>query len=115
MKVVYIAGPFTAPTAWGIESNIRGAEMVAFEIALRGAMPLCPHTNTRYFHGTCTPEFWYAGTMELLKRCDAVMLTPNWTLSEGAKREWAYAKEHKIPVFHYPDEASFLAWLKGEK
>ena len=49
MKVVYIAGPYTAPDAWQRELNIRAAEMMAMEVAKLGAMPLCPHTNTRFF------------------------------------------------------------------
>jgi len=26
MKIVYVAGPFRAPTSWGIAENIRAAE-----------------------------------------------------------------------------------------
>ena len=51
MKLVYIAGPFRAPTPWGIEENVRHAERHAFEIAKLGAMPVCPHANTRHFDG----------------------------------------------------------------
>ena len=100
MQVVYIAGPFTGKTAWDVEQNVRRAEILALEVARLGAMPLCPHTNTRFFYGQCDEEFWYAGTMELLCRCDAVFMVPGWEHSKGATTERACAIELGIPVFH---------------
>lgn len=70
MKLGYVIGPFTADTQWGIAENVRRAERAGYIVALHGAMPVIPHANTQNFHGICTPGFWYAGTMELLKRCD---------------------------------------------
>jgi hypothetical protein len=71
VKLVYIAGPFTAATPWRVEQNVRRAEEAGLWVAEHGAMPVIPHANTRYFHGECTPEFWYEGTLELLRRCAA--------------------------------------------
>ena len=99
MKLVYVAGKFTGPNSWAIEQNVRAAEDVGMQIALLGAMPVIPHSNTRFFHGTFTDEFWYEGTMELLRRCDAVMLVPGWQKSRGAQTEAAEAKRLGIPVF----------------
>ena len=89
MKVAYIAGPFRAPTAWGVAENVRAAERVAMTVAECGAMPMCPHANTANFDGTLTGDFWLAGTMELLRRCDVIVLLPNWRLSQGARMEEA--------------------------
>lgn len=99
MKVVYVAGPFRAKTQWGIIQNVRKAEEVALEVARAGAMPLCPHTNTRYFHGLLTEEFWLEGTLELLRRCDAIVMVGGWQYSSGSKVELAEAKELGLPVF----------------
>jgi len=104
MKVVYIAGPFTGATAWDIEQNVRRAEEAALEVAGLGAMPLCPHTNSRFFYGQNTPEFWYEGTMELLRRCDAILLLPDWQESKGCIAEEAEAKRlglPRFPIAHY--------------
>jgi hypothetical protein len=103
MKVIYIAGRFRGKTAWDVEQNIRRAEDVAFNVACLGAMPLCPHTNTRFFDGTLTAEFWLSGTMELMKRCDAVFLVSGYEDSEGSKEEVVKALELNMPVF-YPDQ-----------
>lgn len=100
MKVVYIAGPFRADAPWGVENNIRTAEFFGLEVAKLGAVPLIPHTMYRFFDGSLPDEFWLGGTMELLCKCDAVLLTPKWFLSTGAKAEKAEAERIGIPVFH---------------
>ena len=99
MKVVYIAGPFRGPNAWEIEQNIRRAEALALDVWRLGAAVLCPHTNTRFFQGAADDRVWLDGDLELLARCDAVMLTPDWTRSSGARAEVAFAQARGIPVF----------------
>ena len=91
MKLVYIAGPYRAPTAWGIALNVRSAERVGLEVARAGAMPLIPHANTAHFHGECTDELWIDGTLELLRRCDAAVFLPGWPGSNGSRSEWLEA------------------------
>lgn len=101
MKIVYIAGPYRAPTRWEQNQNIHNAEEVAIRVARRGDMPVCPHANTRpYFEDVQGDEFWIAGTLALLERCDVVMTVPGWERSRGARGEVARAKELGIPVEH---------------
>lgn len=99
MPVIYIAGPFRGANAWEVEQNIRRAENLAFQVAQLGAMFLCPHTMTRHMDGTETDEFWLAGTLELLRRCDAVLFTPCWSKSSGARGEHAEAQRLGLPCF----------------
>ncbi len=109
LKLVYIAGRYRAPTGWQIDQNIQRAREFGAEVAKMGAMPLVPHANTAHYDGLNTDEFWLAGTLELLKRCDAVMLIPNWEASSGARAEVAYAQENGIPTFqHLIDLAVWL-------
>lgn len=68
MKLIYLAGPFRATTGWGIEQNVRRAEVVALELWKMGVAVLCPHANTRMFHGEAPDELWLEGTMEMLRR-----------------------------------------------
>jgi hypothetical protein len=99
MKVIYIAGKFRGPNAWVIENNIRRAEEAAFEVAKLGAAPLCPHTNTRFFHGTQTDQWWLDATLALLRKCDAIFLIKGWEESAGARSEHAEAQTMRIPIF----------------
>jgi len=109
MKVVYIAGPFTGKTAWDVELNVRRAEEAALEVARLGAAPLCPHANSRFFHGQCTAEFWYEATLELLRRADAVLFVGRYRASRGSMAELEEAERRGIPRFF--DLLELEAWL----
>lgn len=100
MKVVYVAGRFSAPDQWQRARNVRAAENLAFAVAEAGAMPLNPLANTCNFYGTLSEDnLWYPGTLELLRRCDAIILVPGWEGSKGVTAEIAEAKRLDIPVF----------------
>lgn len=99
MKVVYIAGPFRGPNSWEIECNIRRAEELALSAWRAGYAVICPHTNTRFFQGAGPDQIWLEGDIEILRRCDAVLLTEDWQRSSGARAEVDVAKAQGIPVF----------------
>lgn len=109
MKVIYVAGRFRGETAWDVAQNIRTAEVRGFEVAKLGAMPLIPHANTAQFDRTLTAEFWLDGTLELLRRCDAVLTVDNWQRSAGAVNEVKEAEARGMPVFH--EISALNLWL----
>lgn len=100
MKVVYIAGPFRAKTGWLIEQNVRRAEELGLAVSRLGVAPLIPHCNTRNFQGEGEDSYWLEATMELLRRCDAMILVPGWEKSSGTRAEVNEAARIGIPVFH---------------
>ena len=104
MTVVYIAGPFRGKSSWDVEQNIRRAETLALEVWRLGAVALCPHTNTRFFDGAADDRIWLDGDMELLKRCDAVLLTADWARSTGASAEKEHAHAIGVPVLFSIEE-----------
>jgi hypothetical protein len=108
--VVYIAGPFRASTPWGVEQNVRRAEMVALLVWEMGGAALCPHTNTRFFDKALPDEIWLNGDLALLAKCDALMLTENWAQSTGARAERAFAEGRGIPVFE--TLPALLDWVR---
>lgn len=108
MKLVYIAGPFRAATAWGVAENVRAAERVGLEVARVGYMPVIPHANTAHFHGEGDDDFWIEGTPELLRRCDAVVLVPGWERSSGTRAEITEARLRNIPVYATPQMLPFV-------
>lgn len=99
MFIIYICGPFSADTNWAIKRNIREAEKLSLEVANLGLGFICPHKNSEEFFGLLTPEYWYEMTLELLRRCDAVLLFGAWGKSKGALAEREEAMRLKKPVF----------------
>lgn len=99
MKLIYIAGPFRGSNQWQIAENVHRAMELASQAVELGVMPVCPHGMTRDFHGHGDDELWLEGTMELMRRCDAVLLTPDWRRSTGATLERQEALRLGLPVF----------------
>lgn len=98
-KVVYVAGPFRAANQWQQFQNIRRAETLAFEVWRLGAVAICPHLNTAHFQDALPDKVWLDGDLEIVRRCDAVVLVAGWERSQGAKLEKQLAHELGIPVF----------------
>lgn len=99
MKLVYVAGPYRAKTVWRITRNIERARELGLRVALLGAVPVVPHANTALYDGELPDQFWLDGTLELMRRCDAVVLTSEWHESQGARGELKEARRLRIPVF----------------
>lgn len=99
MNVIYISGPFRADNSWEVEQNIRRAEALSLEVWRNGMVAICPHANTRFFQGAAPDEVWLRGDIEILLRCDAVLLVPGWEGSVGTRGEVEAAEKRGIPVF----------------
>ena len=78
-------------------------------------MPMIPHANTRYFHGTGSDSFWLEGTMELMRRCDGVYLIDGWEVSSGSRAEKAEAEGLGLKVFTSSDHKELGQWSKSER
>jgi len=100
MKVAYIAGPYRADTPSGIVENIRKAEAVAIKYWKLGYAVICPHRNTALFDGLCPDETWLKGDIEILKRCDVIVMMKTWKHSSGALDELAEAVEAGLKVIY---------------
>lgn len=114
MKLVYVAGPYRAPTEFGVLENIRNAEALALRVWKAGAACICPHKNTAFFGGAADDSVWLAGDIEMMIRCDAVIVTDGWHRSSGTRDEIRIAKERGIPVFYGSEWPSFIRWLTPE-
>lgn len=110
MKLVYVAGPFSAHNDIEIEANIVEAERIGEMVRQVGAFPVIPHANGRNFKHLGTYEFWIEGTLELMRRCDAVMLVPGHERSDGTQGEIREARRLGLPVFEALAQLGF--WLK---
>lgn len=96
--LIYVAGPYRAPTAWQREQNIHRARTWGVALAKAGAYPVIPHANTAHFDGEAEDTLWLAGTLELMRRCDGVLLIDGWDRSSGARAEREEAYRLGLPV-----------------
>jgi allantoicase len=110
MPVVYVAGRFRGENAWEIENNVRRAEDVSFEVLKLGASVICPHANTRFFHGSLPDQVFIDATLALLAKSDAIFMMQDWHRSEGARGERRYAFDHHIPIFYDLDDLE--GWVR---
>lgn len=113
MKLIYIAGPYRPYTCadgtWiGTSMNIRNAEVTAVhlvnELGHLGLFPVVPHLNTRGFESQVkknSDQYFLDGTMAILERCDAVLLTMSDAdvVSVGTKAEVHRAHQLGIQVY----------------
>jgi len=99
MKLVYIAGPYRGSCPWETDLNIQNARQSGAAIARIGYFPVVPHANTAHYDGVNTDTFWLAGTLELMRRCDVVVMTGAWEESRGSVAERKEAKTLGIPVY----------------
>ena len=105
MKLIYIAGPYRGD----VEANILAATRMG-QILKRGqkVFPIVPHVN-----GDGPDDYMLAGTMALMRRCDAVLALPTWQSSQGAVAEIRDADARGLPVFYSVDE--LYRWVDGKK
>lgn len=116
MRLLYVAGKYRGPSLWEIENNVRRAEEVAFELWLLGAAVICPHTNSRFFHGILPDEDLLDGTRVIMERCDGIVLIPGWEDSIGARAERAMAYSRRLSQFIWPEDRDRIkAWIDAEE
>lgn len=99
LSLVYVAGAFTAPTPYGVRVNIQHAEEWSAALISLGIFPVCPHLAVGCFGGLAPESFFLAGTLELMRRCDGVLMVPGWQASRGSVAERAEALRLGIPVW----------------
>ena len=61
--LIYVAGPYRAPTAWQREQNIHRAREVGVMLARAGAYPVIPHANTAHLDGEADDALWLFPTV----------------------------------------------------
>jgi len=88
IKLVYIAGPYRGDgTPDCIHENIQVARIIAKKYWQAGYAVICPHMNSAYMDGVCPDETFLEGAIEILKRCDGIVMMPNWQQSAGSRDE----------------------------
>ena len=122
LPLIYVAGPYRAATRDDIARNIDAARVVGISAAALGWFPVIPHANTAHMELDLPglgDDFWLAGTLEMMERCDAVVLVPGWQNSAGTRGEIIRADELRIPIFRtldtLPRARAFIEWIKASE
>lgn len=95
--LVYVAGPYSAPTREGVAANIAKAEAIGKAIIQAGYVPVIPHRITGHWETDPTFDHWTHDDwmqrfcLPLLDRCDAILMMPGWEHSKGSRMEYEYA------------------------
>lgn len=112
IDLVYVAGPYSADTVEGRSANIKAAWKAGCQVAALGVYPVVPHMNTAHMDKIQDWQWWIDATLELMLRCNAVLMMAGWEKSRGARGEEAMAKKVGIPVFY--NIADLAGWVAGQ-
>ena len=97
--IVYIAGPYSPINGLTINENVNNAKELAKECWKNDIPAICPQMNTAFMDAVTSPDVFYIGDLDIIERCDAVLMVPGWEKSFGAKMERLHALREEIPVF----------------
>ena len=107
IKLVYVAGKYTAKNKFDRNQNINEARIVGLNLWKLGYATIIPHCNTAKFEDydpLISWEVYMSGYLEMVSRCDAVVLVNNYKNSRGALMEKKFAEDNNIPVYESIDE-----------
>ncbi|MDP2692202.1 MAG: DUF4406 domain-containing protein [bacterium] len=104
MKVIYTAGPYTDHRgSFFIWKNISRAAEEAHWLLCNGYAVICPHLNTQYLDSNnengATPRKILQQDLELIKRCDGILLLRGWEYSHGVREEIKFCMKNNIPIY----------------
>lgn len=114
--IIYIAGPYRSKYGvFGRILNILRARKLAKKVWASGFYAICPHLNSALMDGICPDEQFLEGDIEILKKCDAILMIDGFEKSSGAINELISAREIGIEIIHEDNFNSFISFYKMEK
>ena len=113
MKLLYIAGKYCdARGEWYQHLNIELSKRVARFFWMKGYAVICPHSNTAFMGDSCPDNWdrWLNGDLEILGRCDMIVMLPNYLDSPGALKELEHAIEMEKDITYVVTIRDGLVW-----
>jgi hypothetical protein len=106
-RILYVAGPYRAPTPEGVQANIDKARAAAQSLWSKGWAVICPHMNSAHFEGE--PSIYMAGDLAIIERLDpekdAIYMLEGWEDSVGScAEEWRAFVRHLPHYYQGLDE-----------
>lgn len=105
MKLIFVGGPYAAPTAAGIEANIQRCERLALKVIALDCGVVCQNSMGRPWDGEDpTLDQVMASAKLVLSRCDALIVAEGWQNSTGTKQEIVEADNLGLPILYSIEE-----------
>lgn len=102
IRLVFISGKFTSATAGDERECVALARDVGELVRSLDLVPLIPHIAVLRPTSGEPESVWRVAmrdSLEMMSRCDAVLMLPNWRASRGARIERWIARRQGMPVF----------------
>ena len=100
--LIYLASPYAHPSANVREARLEAARHVCGKMVNEGRMVMSPlvYLGELAAKGIHPPQGWYAYDLQLLARCDELLLLqlPGWEDSRGVMVEIAGAQTKGMPI-----------------
>ena len=101
-SLMYLASPYAHPSAAVREARLEAARYVCGKMVDDGKIVMSPlvYLGELAYKGVHPPQGWYAFDLQLLARCDEMLVLqlPGWEDSRGVMVEIAGAQTKGIPV-----------------
>ena len=97
-KLYYLAHPYTGAH----EKNVREVNKIANLLIDKGYIIYSPITMSYPLHllSPREAEFWYQYDIEILARCDGLILAGEWENSKGCIKELEFAEAMNLEIKH---------------
>jgi nucleoside 2-deoxyribosyltransferase len=117
--IIYLAGAIRPKLDQTLEGNVAKGKAIALELWKKGYAVFSPHANSDLPISLADKEVesskWLNGDLEILSRCDVLVVIPGWEYSDGTKDEIRFANNHGIPVYFYPQLPNICETMGFEK
>ena len=99
-SVIYLASPYRAKDEWGVWTNIVSAHISAKQLWAKGYAVISPVSNSAWMGEMDDFEKWMEGDLEILSRCDILVLNYGWEKSRGCRMEFKKAIDLDMPIYY---------------
>ena len=100
--LIYLASPYAHPSSIVREARLEAVRYVCGQMVNEGKIVMSPlvYLGELAYKGVHPPQGWYAFDLQLLARCDelVVLQLPGWEDSRGVLVEIAGAQTKGLPV-----------------
>jgi len=112
MTVVYLAGALRGNVIKKF-MNMRRAKRIAKELWLSQKIVYSPHLNSGWLDHPNTDLFILPANLEILRRCDMIMVMPGWENSSGTIAEIEFAMHNHIGVIYLDFKGRAINAVEG--